>query len=276
VVALRNHTWAGTAESPLGGASSVLAISLPEKGNTMLMIKKNSRAFTLIELLVVIAIIAILASMLLPALAKAKQKAQKIKGVNNLKQVALGFRLFAEDHNGVFPQYTSTNDGGSSEYSTPARVNEIWRHFQALKSELSTPKILVSPLTDSKPRIIANTFSSEPPRVNPKSAVLFNTNYNVSYFVGLDADETSPQSLLAGNRGITNRLRTTTDIARIVKFGDKITPNTYGYAGWSPTAAWKDKGNVCFGDGSVSSIGTLQLRQAFVSSGTLNEIALPN
>ncbi len=177
--------------------------------------KQQKKAFTLIELLVVIAIIAILAAMLLPALAAAKKKAQKINCTNNLKQVGLAFRIWEGDNNDRYPQAVTCTAGGASEYvghaGTAANPLNPGMVFLVMSNELSTPKILFCP-SDSLHTAgqgYATNFSygdllgTGTPAPGAKAAAQAGIG-KISYFVNGDASEVNPQDVMIGDFNIGN------------------------------------------------------------------------
>ena len=216
----------------------------------------------MVEVLVVVAALLIIAAIILPALAMANRKSNKLGCASCLKQIGVTYRVWAGNNGDKYPMQVSVTNGGAMELIATGNVAAC---FQVMSNELNTPKVLICP-QDTK-RIPATSFSRG-----------FN-NDNVSYFVPLNADQTNPKMLLSGDDNFAIggvpvksgllQLSTNAPIAwssgRHVLHGSHFWPARYRFFGY-----------ILFADGSVQDLTTDDLKKALQRTGVAtNRLAIP-
>jgi prepilin-type processing-associated H-X9-DG protein len=211
---------------------------------------QRNQALTLTEVLVVVLILAFFAVLVVLTFRVAKLKISSVNCFEKLKMIGLGYRVWAQDHNDKYPMEVSVTNGGAMEFVNNGNVVTV---FQIMSNELGTPKVLICPY-DSE-RTCATNFSTD------------FTSKNISYFVGLDANQTHPQTLLSGDDNF--------EIGGVpVKPGLlKLSTNTP--ISWT-AARHKFAGNILLADGSVQTVTVQGLQKLLQQTGlATNRLAIP-
>lgn len=194
-----------------------------------------------------IAAVAVLGVIFFASSLRAKRQAQEQQCARMLKSVGLAFRQWSVDSADTYPMLRATSVGGSRESATNG---EVYFTFVVMSNEVNTPKILICP---ADIRVPATNFSSTL------------ANSNLSYFLGVTADETEPRKILMGDRNLTNGPLSANRLMLLT---------TNSAPGWDHQLH-KFRGNVALADGSVQSLDLPRLRLAVTNSGADNLLAFP-
>jgi prepilin-type processing-associated H-X9-DG protein len=274
---------------------------------------KRTLAFTVIELLVVLVTLAILSVMVIPALARSNASVARLNCATNLKQIGLAFQNWRNAHVGLYPMNVPNRLAGPpaaiAGYTIAAVANGAalangslgasgvtYAVFGVMSNELSTTKLLVCP-TDE--RTSHSNFimyvsgqvgsqvaqaTSSPGGADPSTAY-FN-NFKLSYFLGVNASDSHPQMLLAGDRNIQGFYNNTTSPANYNGYGNYNSSEcamgtnwgtgTVSYPAWTLSKMHQGKGNVLLADGSVQQLDSTRLRQQLSATGDTTTQPGPN
>lgn len=210
--------------------------------------RRMLQALTLPEVIIIVGVIFILFMVFGPGLSRARQGAARISCVSNLKGVNISFRIWANHSDGLYPMSENFKE---PTLRVDAFEGRMFRVFQVMSNELSSPKTLVCPADD---RVAATNWASL-------------ANVNLSFFIGLDAMDARPNMLLTGDR---NLARDDQLLSGVVSLG------TNSLVAWT-AGTHRSSGNLGLSDGSVQPVTTHLLRAQLAYSGdTTNRVVFPH
>lgn len=226
--------------------------------------RKRIPGFSILDLLIIIVAVAGIIFIILPNLARSRMRSKRIGCTNQLKQVGLAFRQWGLDNEDKFPMQVSATNGGATEQ---AQLGSAYAVFLVMSNELSTPKILFCPNESNPKRKAANTFAQTVPPGSPQALVPFTPTNNLSYFVGLDADEAKPETIISGDDNFT--------VGKVRPNAGLLLLDTNSPVTWTK-GRHVYGGNVGLADGSVQCYSTPAFRAALVKTGiATNRLAMP-
>jgi len=231
------------------GTDSGRSEPLPQRGigcykAQLVWLRHVSQGFTVKELVIIMVCVFTLLAMIFPAIARSKQRSRMIGCTCNLKQIGLSFRTWALDHHNQYPMTTSVTNGGTME---AIATGIAYVHFQVLSNELGSPSVLVCPADSS--RIKAPSFERM-------------RNQNLSYFIGLDATDTNPNLVLAGDDNLL--VNGVPPKSRLVQLA------TNSVVAWS-ASRHRNQGNIALADGSVQQFSSSRLSAALGAGGPVTQ-----
>ena len=207
--------------------------------------KARQLAFSRTDLFTLLAILSVIGIAVTIISAVTRPTTLRKECVNNLKNIGLAYRISATDCNDRFPFEQSTNNGGTME------LTAVWQHFRVLSNELRTPRILICPETKARPSKSWQNIRDT----------------NITYFVGLTAAETLPQSFLGGDTGFR--------ISGLTPATNRISLTTNSDISF-PQSVHRSVGIVVMGDGSVQQLPSARLKEQLRVSGLdTNVLLLP-